>query len=95
MTTSSAASNQKQASGYKLSLEGRVFTRQVNGTIPIALDDGTVYIYRSRDVVPKSVSVTELYRLSHGGDFFYTKSAGAANQWEAQGWARSVVGFVR
>jgi hypothetical protein len=95
MTTSSAVSNQKQAAGYSATSEGRVFTRQVSGTIAITLDDGVAFIYRSRDAAPGGVSLSALYRLSREGDYFYTRSPGAANQAEAQGWARNVAGFVQ
>lgn len=95
MTISSGAANQKQAAGYDLSAEGRVFTTQVKGTVAISLDDGSAFIYPNRDAVPSGVSVTELYRLTRDGDFFYSKSSGTANQAEAQGWSRSVVGVVQ
>lgn len=95
MTVSSAVANQKQAAGYNLSVEGRVFSKQVDGAVAISLDDGGAYIYRSRDAAPDSVSVTELYRLAKSGDYFYTKSPSVANQAEAQGWGRALAGFVQ
>jgi DNA-binding winged helix-turn-helix (wHTH) protein len=94
MTTSSSVANQKQAAGYDAGLEGGVFTSQEKGTVSISLDSGTAYVYSDASSAPSGVSVTALYKLSSGGDFFYTASASAANQAQAQGWARSTAGYV-
>lgn len=95
MTTSSGVANQKQASGYVLSVEGRLFTAKIPGTVAITLDDGSGYIYRNSGAAPPGVSVSELYRLVKDGDFFYTRSASTANQAVAGGWSRTVAGFVQ
>lgn len=94
MTVSSAAANEKQAAGYSAAVEGRAYSKQVQGTIAITLDDGATYVYRSRESVPEGLSATDLYRLVKDGDYFYTSSSSVANQAEAQGWARSVVGAI-
>jgi len=94
VTTSSAAANQKQAAGYSASTEGRVFTSQVSGTVRIALDSGSAYIYSDKSSAPGGVSVAQLFRLQKNGDFFYTTSSSKANQAEAQGWARTSAGYV-
>lgn len=95
MTTSSSESNQKQAAGYTLTIEGRVFSDQVKGTVAIPLDTGTTYIYRDASSnTDDEASNTKLYRLDKEDDYFYTRSSSAANQAEAQGWARAVVGYV-
>jgi hypothetical protein len=94
MTTSSSVANQKQAAGYESSLEGGVFTAQEKGTVAIALDSGAAYVYRDPTSAPDAVTVTALYKLSSGDDFFYTTSASAANQAQAQGWSRSTAGYV-
>ena len=94
MTTSSSVANQKQAAGYASTPAGGVFTSQVKGTVAIALDGGTAYVYSSPSSAPDEVRVTALYRLSSGEDFFYTTSSSAANQAQAQGWGRSTAGYV-
>lgn len=94
MTTSSSVANQKQAAGYASTPAGGVFTSQEKGTAAIALDGGTAYVYASPSSAPEEVTVTALYRLSSGDDFFYTTSSSAANQAQAQGWARSTGGYV-
>ena len=94
MTTSSSVANKKQAEGYESDLEGGVFTAQENGTVAIALDSGAAYVYRDSSSAPDDVTVTALYKLSSGEDFFYTTSASAANQAQAQGWSRSTAGYV-
>jgi hypothetical protein len=94
MTTSSSVANQKQAAGYESDLEGGVFTAQEKGTVAIALDSGAAYVYRDPTSAPDAVTVTALYKLSSGDDFFYTTSASAANQAQAQGWSRSTAGYV-
>lgn len=95
MTTSSSESNQKQAAGYTVTVEGRVFSKQVKGTVAIALDNGTTYIYKDASSnTDDGTSITKLYRLDKEDDYFYTSSSSAANQAEAQGWARTVVGYV-
>ncbi|MCA1705572.1 MAG: winged helix-turn-helix domain-containing protein, partial [Actinobacteria bacterium] len=93
MTTSSSVANQKQAAGYESSLEGGVFTEQQKGTVAIALDSGTAYVYRDSSSAPDAVTVTALYKLSSGDDFFFTTSASGANQAQAQGWSRSTAGY--
>lgn len=95
VTTSSSVANQKQAQGYTSTVEGKVFSSQQKGTAAIALDAGTAYVYKSRTSVPEGVSVTELYRLTKDGDLFYTTSSSVANQAEAQGWSRSIAGYVQ
>lgn len=94
MTTSSSVANQKQAAGYASTPAGGVFTSQVKGTVAIALDGGTAYVYSSPSSAPDEVRVTALYRLSSSDDFFYTTSSSAANQAQAQGWGRSTAGYV-
>jgi DNA-binding winged helix-turn-helix (wHTH) protein len=94
MTTSSSVANQKQAAGYEANLEGGVFTSQEKGTVAISLDSGSAFVYRDASSAPDSISVTALYKLSSGDDFFYTTSASAANQAQAQGWARATAGYV-
>ena len=94
MTTSSSVANQKQAAGYEANPEGGVFTSQEKGTVAISLDSGSAFIYRGASSAPDSISVTALYKLSSAGDFFYTTSASAANQAQAQGWSRSTAGYV-
>ena len=94
MTTSSSVANQKQAAGYSSTPAGGVFTSQEKGTVAISLDGGTAYVYSSPPSAPDEVTVTALYRLSSGDDFFYTTSSSAANQAQAQGWARSTAGYV-
>lgn len=94
MTTSSSVANQKQAAGYTSTSAGGVFTSQEKGTVAIALDGGTAYVYASPSSAPDEVRVTALYRLSSSDDFFYTTSSSAANQAQAQGWARSTAGYV-
>lgn len=95
MTTSSSVANQKQASGYVLSVEGSLFTAKIPGTVAITLDDGSGYVYRNSGAAPSGVSVSELYRLVRDGDYFYTRSASIANQAVAGGWSRTVAGFVQ
>ncbi|MCA1671091.1 MAG: winged helix-turn-helix domain-containing protein [Actinobacteria bacterium] len=94
MTTSSSVANQKQAEGYESDLEGGVFTAQEKGTVAIALDSGTAYVYRDSSSAPDAVTVTALYKLSSGDDFFYTTSSSAANQAQSQGWSRTTAGYV-
>jgi DNA-binding winged helix-turn-helix (wHTH) protein len=94
MTTSSSVANQKQAAGYASTPAGGVFTSQEKGTVAIALDSGTAYVYASPSTAPDEVRVTTLYRLTSGDDFFYTTSSSVANQAQAQGWARSTAGYV-
>lgn len=94
MTTSSSVANQKQAAGYDASLEGGVFTTKEKGTVAISLDSGTAFVYRDGSSAPDVVSVVALYKLSLGNDSFYTTSSSAANQAQAQGWARSTAGYV-
>lgn len=93
VTMSSATANQKQASGYRLVVEGGVFTDQVKGTVAIDLDDGRAYVFRDRNSTPMA-GVSPLYRIEKDGDFFYTSSSSTANQAEAQGWTRATVGYV-
>lgn len=92
-TMSSSTANQKQASGYQLIVEGGVFTDHVKGTVAVALDDGTAYIFRDNDPT-SGTNVAPLYRMEKDSDFFYTSSSAAANQAEAQGWTRATVGYV-
>lgn len=94
MTTSSSVANQKQAAGYDSSVEGGVFTAQQQGTAGIAIDGGTVYVYRTSSAVPNGVAAAPLYRLRSSDDFFYTSSSAAANQAQANGWARSTAGYI-
>ena len=94
MTTSSSLANQKQAAGYQATLEGGVFTAQEDGTVPISLDSGSAFVYRDGVSAPDAVNVTALYKLASGDDSFYTTSASAANQAQAQGWSRSTAGYV-
>lgn len=94
MTMSSSVANQKQAEGYEATLEGGVFTSREKGTVAIGLDSGSAYVYGAPSAAPDDVSVTALYRLSSGDDFFYTTSSSAANQAQAQGWSRSTSGYV-
>ncbi|MCA1706187.1 MAG: winged helix-turn-helix domain-containing protein [Actinobacteria bacterium] len=93
LTMSSSTANQKQASGYELTVEGGVFTDQVKGTVAIALDDGTAYVFRDQDMASGG-NVAPLYRMEKDSDFFYTSSSSTANQSEAQGWTRATVGYV-
>lgn len=92
-TMSSSTANQKQASGYQLIVEGGVFTDQVKGTVAIAVDDGTAYVFRDKGPT-SGTNVASLYRMEKDSDFFYTSSSSAANQAEAQGWTRATVGYV-
>ena len=94
MTTSSSLANQKQAAGYQATLEGGVFKAQEEGTVPISLDSGSAFVYRDGASAPDAVNVTALYKLASGDDSFYTTSASAANQAQAQGWSRSTAGYV-
>lgn len=93
MTTSTSAANQKQAAGYEVTVEGRVFMNQVKETRRIQLDDSSAYVYESSQ--PSSgESVLPLFRLSKDDDFYYTSSSSQANQAEAQGWSRQTVGHI-
>lgn len=94
MTTISSTANQKQAAGYQLSTEGRVFSEHEEGTVAITLDSGTAFVYRDSDSAPRGIDVTTLYRLTKDGDFFYSTSTSQANEAQADGWARSTVGYV-
>lgn len=94
MTTSSSLANQKQAAGYQANLEGGVFTAQQKGTVAISLDSGSAFVYRDPASAPQTINVTALYKLTSGDDSFYTTSASAANQAQAQGWSRSTAGYV-
>lgn len=93
VTMSSSTANQKQASGYELIVEGGVFTAQVKGTVAIALDDGTAYVFRDEGST-SGTNVAPLYRMEQDSDFFYTSSSSTANQAEAQGWTRAAVGYI-
>jgi len=62
VTMSSSTANQKQASGYQLFVEGGVFTDQVKGTVAIALDDGTTYVFRDKGST-SGTNVAPLYRI--------------------------------
>lgn len=94
MTTSLNSARAKEADGYDLSTEGRVFSSQVKGTVAISLDSARSFVYRDLQSVPRNTSVTALYRLETAGDFFYTASSSVANQAQAQGWARSTPGYI-
>jgi hypothetical protein len=94
MTNNLSSATAKEADGYELSSEGRVFTSQVKGTVAITLDSGRAYVYRDVAAAPKGVAVTALFALARDGDRFYTVSSSAANEAQAQGWARSTAGYV-
>lgn len=94
MTTRLSSAQAKEADGYDLSTEGRVFSSQVKGTVAISLDGDRAFVYRDLQSAPRNTSVTALYRLETEGDFFYTASSSVANQAQAQGWARSTAGYV-
>lgn len=94
VTTSATVAKDRQADGYELSNEGRVFATKVRGTIVISLDGGSAYIYRDATSAPSGVNMSALYHLVSDDDFFYTVSTSVANQAQAQGWARSTAGYV-
>lgn len=94
VTTDSNAADQKRAAGYTLTVEGRVFRTQSKGTTAISLDGSTAYIYRNATSAPEGLSVAALYRLATPTDLFFTSSSSLANQAEAQGWTRSLAGYV-
>ena len=94
MTNNLSTATAKEADGYELSSEGRVFTSQVKGTVTIPLDSGRAYLYRDVAAAPKGVGVTTLFALARDGDRFYTVSSSVANEAQAQGWARSTAGYV-
>jgi DNA-binding winged helix-turn-helix (wHTH) protein len=93
-TTSASAANQKQAEGYEMVIVGRVFTSAVKGTVAIAIDDGAAYVYRDAASAPDGLNVTALYRLAKGGHVFYTTSVSEASQAQAQGWGKTIAGYV-
>lgn len=94
MTTRLSSAQAKEADGYDLSTEGRVFSSQVKGTVAISLDGDRAFVYRDLQSAPRDTSVTALYSLETAGDFFYTASSSVANQAQSQGWARSTAGYV-
>jgi hypothetical protein len=75
-------------------MEGRVFKGPSKGTTSINLDGSTAFIYRDAATAPDGIDVAPLYRLVSSTDFFFTSSPSQANQAEAQGWTRSIVGYV-
>jgi hypothetical protein len=94
MTTSSATANQMQAAGYSASNEGHVFSSPVEGTVAIALHEGSAYVYASPGAAPQGTNAAPLYKLSKGGRLFYTTSASLADQARSEGWSQATAGYV-
>ncbi len=95
MTTSSSVASQKEAAGYAKTYVGKVYGATRQGLVGISLDGGSAYIFREASPKTQPACATAgLYRLTSGGDFFYTSSSSTASQWEAAGFTKTFVGYI-
>ncbi|MEA2487887.1 MAG: hypothetical protein QOF16_1541 [Actinomycetota bacterium] len=93
-TTSSATSTKMQSEGYAASVAGEGFSSNIQGTVAVALDSGTVYVYRSEAAAPTGESVNALYRLALDGDVYFTSNWSKAEQAATRGWSKQLVGYI-
>lgn len=83
-----------KSQGYSESGAGKLFLHQIDNTIPITLDAGTGYVWKSQRDAPTGANITTLYKLTLDGDFYYTPNWSKAAQAYTQGWKKEAVGYV-
>ncbi|MDQ3878721.1 MAG: hypothetical protein M3290_10310, partial [Actinomycetota bacterium] len=62
-TTSATEADQMKGQGYTVGTSGDLFLKQIDNTIPITLDAGVGYVWKSQQVAPTGANVTPLYKL--------------------------------
>lgn len=96
VTTDGNVASTYEGKGYEGGPIGRVYTSRPEGvaTRAIATNYGTAYVFSGSSPKTKPASTTWrlYYSTNNDGDFFYTTSAGEAQQ---TGWDGVLIGYVR
>ena len=83
-------------SDYSRQAEGLVYDYQAKGTMPISTAEGTMYVFAEPfgDTEP-DVNRTTLYKLTKGGEYFYTSSGTKkANYYTRWDWSSQETGYI-